>query len=323
MKSDDMFGLFGRRCSARGCCALSVLALTLSMTSRTLCAQGVTRPAFLGAAAPVAAGGFPQSSITLGFNIALNFINAPTASEATAFANAEATWESIIQGYQIDDIFSTTVNIDVNLAPIDGPGGILGSAGPQAVKLNAAQTAVTSTFLYTQLGAMTFDTADTPGLGSSLGDVILHEMGHVLGIGTLWSSSGVGIGGRQELYVNNTGQYTGAAGLAAYNSEFGQAGASVPVELGGGGGTANGHWNEVDGGGGLTGIVSSIEPGPNNDFRNELMTGWLNAPAFISSLTTQSMIDLGYVVSAIPEPTTLLLGGMSFALLVTRRRRAV
>ncbi len=39
-----------------------------------------------------------------------------------------------------------------------------------------------------------------------------------------------------------------------------------------------------------------------NDFRNELMTGWLNAPSFISSLTTESMRDLGYTVGAVSGP---------------------
>jgi hypothetical protein len=63
--------------------------------------------------------------------------------------------------------------------------------------------------------------------------------------------------------------------------------------LGGGAGTANGHWNEVDGGSGLTGIVD----GSGNDMRNELMTGWLNTPLFISKTTIASLGDLGYTVN--------------------------
>ena len=40
------------------------------------------------------------------------------------------------------------------------------------------------------------------------------------------------------------GQYTGAAALDAFKLEFNQLEATfVPVELDGGAGTANGHWN--------------------------------------------------------------------------------
>ncbi len=259
-----------------------------------------------------------SNAATLGFDIILNYNNTPTASEQAAFEAAEATWESIITGYQIDDIDNTNLTIDVNLAPIDGAGGILGSAGPSTAKLNAANSDVTSTYLYTSTGDMTFDTADTGALemAGSLSGVILHEMGHVLGIGTLWSSSSVGFAGRQELYTNASGQYTGAFGLAAYNSEFDQTGSFVPVELGGGAGTANGHWNEVDGGAGPTGIVSNIT---GQDFRDELMTGWLNSPLFISSLTTEGMRDLGYTV--VPEPTSGLLVLLGCLPLLRRKRR--
>lgn len=255
-----------------------------------------------------------------GFNIVLNYSSAPTAPQAAAFAAAEATWESLITGYKLSDIANNNVNITVNLQAIDGVGGVLGSAGPTNAKLNAAQTAVTPTYLYTQTGTMTFDTADVAGLlgDGSFDEVVLHEMGHVLGIGTLWDSSDVGFAGRQELYVNNSGQYTGAFGLAAYNAEFGQAGTFVPVELGGGAGTANGHWDEVNGGAGLTGRVSLLT---GKDMRDEIMTGWLNTPAFISQLTIQGMQDLGYDVVPVPEPTSLAALGLAAVALRRRARR--
>ena len=260
---------------------------------RMLAANGdlvMQRPEFHGIVEEVAV---EQGRATPGFDIVLNNICGPlSGAETAAFAAAEATWESIITGYS-DTVASNTLTIDSCIGPIDGPGGILGFAGPTFAKGG------TTNFLYTNEGDMTFDSADTPGLGGALADVILHEMGHVLGIGTLWSSSDVGFPGFQELYVNGSGAYTGAAGLAAYNAEFSQAGASVPVELGGGGGTANGHWNEVDGGAGSTGIVSNVT---GQDMRFELMTGWLNAPTFISTLTSQSMMDLGYEVDGGGDP---------------------
>ena len=248
------------------------------------------------------------------FDIVLNYNDAPTPAEQAAFTAAEATWESIVTG-MVDTLGDLSLNIDVNLAPIDGAGDILGSAGPTFGKLGPEEN-----YLYAAAGVMTFDTADTATLeaAGTLGDVILHEMAHVMGFGTLWSSSGVGFPGYQELYVDGTGQYTGAAGLAAFQNEFvGQGGAtSVPVELGGGTGTANGHWNEVDGGAGPTGIVD----GSGRDMRDMLMTGWLNANSFISDTTMGQWQDLGYTV--VPEPATmslLVLGGVA---LVRRRRRA-
>ncbi len=299
--------------------AIRAAGLVLALCGQTLALEGMSRPQFQGAAAPRPASG---GASTLGFDIDLIFHNVPTAGELAAFQSAEATWESMIRGYQIDDIFSTTVTINVYLDTIDGAGGILGGAGPTYAKLNAAQDDLTPTFLYTDEGDMVFDTADTPALITAglFDEVILHEMGHVLGVGTLWSGSLYSIFGRQELYVFNSGQYTGAAGLAAYNAEFGQSGTFVPVELGGGSGTANAHWDEINGGAGLTGRVSNIEPPIYNDMAFELMTGWLNSPqAFISSLTSQSMIDLGYLV--VPEPSSWLLGSLGLICFVRRRPR--
>ena len=254
--------------------------------------------------------------MTVGFDIQFNFINAPTASQEATFEQAALTWESLITGYQ-DTVSSNVVTIDVNLSNIDGPGGTLGSAGPTGVK-------ITPNFLYANTGTMTFDTSDTAALeaAGTFDDVILHEMGHVLGIGTLWSSSAISptLAGRQELYVDGSGEYTGAQGLANYNAEFQQNGAFVPVELGGGPGTEDGHWNEVDGGVGPTGIVSLVT---GQDLRNELLTGWLNPGSFISSLTVGSFVDLGYTVIAVPvpEPSGTLLALSALLLGTSLRRR--
>jgi hypothetical protein len=258
------------------------------------------------------ASGFISSfaSAATPFSITLNYTGDPLY--AAAFTTAESIWESIIPAYidgtQGAGIFSG-ITISASTPVIDGVGNILGSAGP-----TFAGTDDLGYVLATQ-GNMEFDVADVANLSASgnLITVILHEMGHVLGLGTLWALNGD--------YVNGSGQYTGVNGLAAYRAEFNQPGAAfVPVELGGGAGTANGHWNEVDNGAGLTGIVSSIS---NRDMRYELMTGWLNTdqPYFISNLTRGSLRDLGYDVILIPETSSSLLGALSLAVLMARRKR--
>ena len=156
---------------------------------------------------------------------------------------------------------------------------------------------------------MQFDSADVAAMiaDNSLGQVILHEMAHVIGVGTLWTHNG--------LYVNGTGRYTGVAALAAYQNEFNPLATFVPIELGGGPGTHNAHWNEADGGGVNTNIVSTLT---GLDLRHELLTGWLDAPTFISSVTRASFVDLGYTV-AIPEPASFTLCAFAFAVLLRRR----
>lgn len=69
------------------------------------------------------------------------------------------------------------LEISASLRSIDGDGGILGSAGPSGVWRDYP------TISYS--GTMEFDSSDVERMeadGSLLG-VILHEMGHVIGIG--------------------------------------------------------------------------------------------------------------------------------------------
>jgi hypothetical protein len=243
-----------------------------------------------------------SSQADAAFTLTLTGLGSMTAPQQAAFNSAKATWEGIIKGYK-PGVSLTGLTISASIVAIDGVGGILGSAGPSFIATQAGT-------VYTTSGQMQFDSADVANLISagSFNDVILHEMGHVIGVGTLWTNNG--------LYVNGTGQYTGANALARFRTEFNQpAATSIPVELGGGSGTANGHWDEVNGGGSNTGLVSVLN---GRDFRFELMTGWLNAPAFISETTKFQFVDLGYTI---PEPTTLL-GTLAGLTLMTLRRRA-
>ena len=225
-------------------------------------------------------------SLASSFIIDVNFGNGLTVSQQSLFSAAANTWMSLLPGYRAGINLSPLV-ITASGVSIDGVGGTLGSAGPDSVVSRAG-------FWLAANGSMQFDTADLTQMeaNGTLSSVILHEMAHVMGFGTLWDLNNV--------YIDGTGRYTGANALAAYRTEFNQPGATfVPVELGGGSGTANGHWDEVDNGAANTGRVSSL-----GDIRFEIMTGWLNTPSYISQTTVQSFVDIGFV-AAIPEPATL------------------
>ncbi len=104
--------------------------------------------------------------------------------------------------------------------------------------------------------------------------VVMHEMGHVLGIGTIWDSLGLLSGGG-----TNNPIFVGAHATAAYNQLFGTSASGVPIENTGGPGTADGHWRETV-------------------FGSELMTGWAGPGANLplSVVTIGSLADIGYTV---------------------------
>lgn len=156
--------------------------------------------------------------------------------------------------------------------PIDGVGGVLGSAFPCIARDNRGLTV---------LGVMRFDDADIVGLVNTgrLNDVIMHEMLHVLGFGTLWTYV------LPNLSVRAGTPQTAFTGLNAINACVGMGGGigvcldSIPLENTGGAGTIDSHWRK-------------------SLFKSELMTGFISGATHpLSKMTIASMQDLGYTVN--------------------------
>lgn len=241
----------------------------------------------------------PASAAMVPFDISINFGAGLSVSQKNIFAQAESFWESYLLGYDGAIGFPPGLTITAQGAANDGVGGVLGSAGPTAGYRNASNN-----ILYASTGTMSFDSADLSNMetNGSLLSVIVHEMAHVIGFGTLWSYNNLSVAG--------SGRYTGQYALAAYRAEYDASATYVPVELDGGAGTANSHWDETWSGGPM-----------------EIMTGYLNTPATLSKTTLASFRDLGYVVFSVDEspsdvPVPFIAGIALLGLGLSRRRTA-
>jgi hypothetical protein len=226
-----------------------------------------------------------------------------TPGQKAAFAAAAARWETIITN-EAEDAFSDTplgagacgsnsYRIPANLViddllifasvvPIDGPGNVLGSAGPCFVR--QATTGVFAVGDFPVIGQMRFDSADmsTYEANGQLSSIILHEMGHVIGFGTLWDPNVFNLVKNPSTPTSAQDTYfPGANAIIGFNEiGFGSyPGNKVPVANVGGSGTVNAHWRE-------------------NVLTRELMTGFIdvgNNP--LTAVSIRSMADLGYTVN--------------------------
>lgn len=227
------------------------------------------------------------------FNITLKYLVNVTERQNEVFQSAAARWERIIikdnpsisaeipsafEGLPaltadgpIDDIV-----IEVVIGTIDGPGNVLGQAGPRYFR--------NSDFLPVS-GIMYFDVDDLTFLDELdlFEEVIVHEMGHVLGIGTMWNF------GRTLREGPTTNPYfTGKMANTFWNAEGGND--FLPIENQGGRGTAGSHWRE-------------------SLLRNELMTGYINLGENpLSRITAGSLRDMGYGTAVVGEQYELQRG---------------
>ena len=203
-----------------------------------------------------------------------------TARQELALTRAIARWQTVITA----DLLSIPVNaaagtcfpeqpairetvddllLYVEFVDIDGAGQVLGQAGPCYVRSDNSLPVV---------GHLKLDATDLALMerNGTIDDVILHEIGHVLGIGTMWPTRNLITGA-----TTVDPRFTGSWAIGAYRA-LGGLEAFIPVENTGGEGTRDGHWRE-------------------SEFGHELMTGFISSATNpMSAMTIASLRDLGY-----------------------------
>ena len=242
------------------------------------------------------------------FDIELEFRNALSREQEAAFRSATTWWESTLaltelseirlpagrsacrdlpplaQEQRIDDLVIAVMVVD-----IDGPGGTLGAAGPCLIRTSP---------LLPVFGRMRLDAADLDRMERTgdLFEVILHEMAHVLGLGTLWEHHNL-LRNASTATLSRDTHFAGPTATAAFDEAGGTAytgGAKVPVENSTGrSGSDNGHWRA-------------------SAFGIELLTAFqrIGVREPVSAITIQSLADLGYTVNLdLAEPYELPLAG--------------
>lgn len=209
----------------------------------------------------------------------------PSLEIQQVFSKAAARWEGIItQGFPshvwikpnqriCGHKFTRRIKIHdllivAKIKKIDGQGNVLGSAGPCMI----------DKLMHVRLGAMDFDSDDVKQMlrQGTLENVVKHEIGHILGLGTLWE--------RLNLVTNaklTAGgyEYFGPHGNMA-NLEVGRTG-SASVENMGDSSTSRSHWKE-------------------DFYDGELMTGYAedaDVDQPLSILTIRALEDLGFQVN--------------------------
>jgi hypothetical protein len=225
------------------------------------------------------------------YNIDVRFLTAVSAGARAAFDSAEARWERMLYG-ELTDIplnrgatpcagitvpaVNETVDdllIMVRLDSIDGPLNQLGAAGPCNIR-TADSIPV--------FGAMRFDTADVATFVAQglFDEIVMHEMGHVIGVGSLWAFKSKIVNPSLPSSPGVDTHFPQPAAVAAFNAGGGSsyaAGQKVPVDNSAQLGTADGHWRE-------------------SVMDTELMTGFLDGgvPNPFSAISIASLLDIGY-----------------------------
>ena len=228
---------------------------------------------------------------------------------------AEAIWEERLIGVSTElplaiRLQVTSLRISNFVVAVDGPGGALAFAGPDSVLAFESPVSsplsfddTTNTVVFPVVSSMFYDVADSIPANQEESDFLLqtvvHEMGHCLGIGTVWTLNG--LTGNQNPATNGLTQYIGGKyALEEYRKAINEPLAQfVPLEQGGGPGSALSHWARVPG---------LDFPDTNEQDAMLAFAGFFNdvgdlifPSQVITDITFGAMADIGFAVSGINE----------------------
>ena len=246
---------------------------------------------------------YTSNGLLFRYTISNNTSYVMTADDYTIIQESFDKWDSLVQP---NSRFTNGYTIDVSFNISTLGEGILGGA-----QVLTAYYFDTYTFgnAYTATGKITMNSTYLNTLKNSIRTdgkssfyhVMLHEIGHILGIGTYWNMSGspvIGyLDGSETKYY-----YTGEHAVREYKSyipEIQHTIIGLPIEDNGGSGTQNVHPEE-----GEEGTASSNNRYINGYFHpgldNELMSGWMESypdSTPLSRITLGFLEDMGFIIN--------------------------
>ena len=253
------------------------------------------------ASLPVSVRGLRRGS----YAIDLIMVDPPDEAVQAVFDDAVEYWESILADTELPDIpvgadvplgcegVTTDQSLEIiddlaivaSVGKIDGRGGVLGWAALCGMREESRLPLI---------GALRFDADDLEVLQESdaMEEVIVHEIGHLLGIGTVWEEHALLISPSLPDSLGTDTHFRGPLAIAAFDDAGGEiytGGEKVPVENFARRGSGDSHWRE-----------SVLD--------HELMTPSLSlgVPNPLSAMTIQSLADMGYTVDvSLAEPFLL------------------